>query len=84
MCEEILRYWQLKTNEVKYYDSYGYLPLPGLISRETAAGLAEEVLQIMEGLGISRTELRSAKTSRRQAAPEQAVFGRFTAGAAHP
>ena len=64
MSEEILRYWELKANEVKFYDAYGYLSLPGLISGERAAELAEEVLQVMEGSGIAREELRTATTSK--------------------
>lgn len=64
MAEEILRYWELSDNEAQFYDSYGYLMLPGLISQADAAALAEEVLQVMEGLGISRQDLRQARTSK--------------------
>ncbi len=63
MPEEILRYWELSDNEARFYDSYGYLSLPGLISPEDAAALAEEVLLVMAGLGISRQDLRQARTS---------------------
>ncbi len=64
MNSEILRYWQLTENEVKYYRAFGYLSLPGLIDQATAAILAEEVLQVMEGLGIKREDLRTATSSK--------------------
>ncbi len=64
MPPELLRYSQLAENEVSFYNRYGYLSLPGLISREMAASLAEEVLGVMEGLGISRADLRRASTSK--------------------
>ncbi len=64
MTQEILRYQELTQNEIEFYKSYGYLSLAGLLAREMAAALAEEVLQVMEGLGIAREELRSAKTSK--------------------
>ena len=64
MNSEILRYWRLTENEVKYYRAFGYLSLPGLIDRDTAAILAEEVLQVMEGLGIKREDLRTARSSK--------------------
>ena len=64
MTKEVLRYWQLSPNEIKFYATNGYLSLPGLISQDLAATLAEEVLQVMEGLGIPREDLRSAKTSK--------------------
>ena len=64
MVNEILRYREVTENEVQFYRTYGYLSLPGLIGREDAATLAEEVLQVMEGLGISRKDLRSATTSK--------------------
>ena len=55
---------ELTDNEVRFYKGSGYLSLPGLISAEDAAALAEEVLQVMEGLGISREDLRRATTSK--------------------
>ncbi len=64
MAAELLRYSELTDNEVNYYDKYGYLSLPGLLSRDVAAKLADEVLDIMAGLGISRTALRKASTSK--------------------
>ena len=62
--DSILRYWQITRNEKKFYDTFGYLCLPGLISRGTAAELAEEVLHVMEGLGLDRDDLRRATTSK--------------------
>ena len=64
MALEFLSYWQLISKEIRFYDTYGYLCLPGLISREAATELAEEVLQVMEGLGISRGDLREARSSK--------------------
>lgn len=64
MAEEVVRYGHISEGEKRYYDRFGYLCLPGLISRETAAELAEEVLQVMEGLGLSREELRGASSSK--------------------
>lgn len=64
MTNEILRYWDLTENELQFYHSYGYLLLPGLIGQQDAATLAEEVLQLMEGLGIKREDLRRATTSK--------------------
>ena len=62
--KEILRYQDLSANEIKFYGEFGYLSLPGLISAEAAAALAEEVLDVMQGLGISRSDLRAATTSK--------------------
>ena len=64
MVSEILRYSKLTDNEVQFYCNFGYLSLPGLISGETAAALSEEVLAVMEGLGISREDLCRATTSK--------------------
>ena len=64
MTDEILRYFELTPNEIKYYETYGYLMLPGLISRETATVLSENVFEIMEGLGTPREDLRTARSSK--------------------
>ena len=64
MTNDILRYEQLSANEVSFYHTFGYLTLPGLISRDAADQLAEEVLQVMEGLGLSRADLSRASTSK--------------------
>lgn len=64
MPNEILRYGLLSANEVSFYQTYGYLALPGLISREAAERLADEVLQVMAGLGFSRADLSRASTSK--------------------
>ena len=64
MSAELLRYRELTGNEVRFYQSAGYLSLPGLLSRAAAAALAEEVLQVMESLGIQRADLGRATTSR--------------------
>ena len=64
MGDEILRYSDLADNEVTFYQTQGYLSLPGLISAAEAAELAEEVLLVMEGLGIPRNALKRARTSK--------------------
>lgn len=64
MAKEILRYSKLTDNEVQFYGNAGYLSLPGLISQGDAAALAEEVVAVMEGLGIKREDLRRASTSK--------------------
>lgn len=63
MANEILRYSKLTDNEVQFYGNSGYLSLPGLISQGDAATLAEEVVVVMEGLGMKREDLRRASTS---------------------
>lgn len=64
MNSELLRYSQLSGNEISFYNRYGYLCLPGLIAQGAAAALAEEALQVIEGLGIARDDLRKARTSK--------------------
>ncbi|MCY3779901.1 MAG: phytanoyl-CoA dioxygenase family protein [Chloroflexi bacterium] len=64
MASEILRYSKLTDNEIQFYRGAGYLTLPGLIGQDDAAALAEEVLQVIEGLGIKREDLRRATTSK--------------------
>ncbi len=63
MTQEILRYTNLTANEVQFYETYGYLSLPGLISAESAAAVAENVLEVMEGLGTPREALKVTQTS---------------------
>lgn len=63
MNSELLRYSRLSGNEISFYNLAGYLCLPGLIHQQAAADLAEEVLQVMEGLGVAREDLRVARTS---------------------
>ena len=64
MTSNLLRYCQVTSNEVNFYDTYGYLCLPGLIRPEAAEVLAADVLQVMEGLGFTRDDLRAATTSK--------------------
>ncbi len=64
MSDEILRYSGLSANEIKFYDTFGYLSLPGLISGSAAAELAREVTNVMEALGVSQEQLRAASTSK--------------------
>lgn len=62
--DSILRYWKITENERRFYDAFGYLCLPGLINPSTAAGLADEVLAVMTGLGLSADALRRATTTK--------------------
>ena len=80
MALEFLRYWQLTSKEIRFYDTYGYLCLPGLISREAAAELADEVLQVMEGLGISRGKPARGAIVQRQIATDPAILGGYEPG----
>lgn len=58
-----VRALQLTTNEIKFYNTEGYLYLPGLISREDAAAMRAEVIDIMAGLGVSYERLCRAQDS---------------------
>lgn len=64
MAKEILRYSRLTDNEVQFYSNSGYMLLPGLISQGDAAALGEEVVAVVEGLGIKREDLRWASSSK--------------------
>lgn len=64
MTTEILRYSRLSKRETSFYQSNGYLMLPGLIALPSADALAQNVLQVMEGLGTSRKELGRASSSK--------------------
>jgi len=48
---------ELVDNEVTFYNREGYLYLPGLLSASDAAAVREEVLRIMEAIGLSRERL---------------------------
>ena len=64
MTAEILRYSRLSKREISFYQSNGYLMLPGLIALPSADALAQNVLQVMEGLAISREDLGKASSSK--------------------
>ena len=64
MTTEILRYSRLSKRETSFYQSNGYLMLPGLIALPSADDLAQNVLQVMEGLGTSRKDLGRASSSK--------------------
>ena len=64
MTEEILRYAELDAKEIRFYEKVGYLGLPGLITKEDAARMADEVLDVMASLGVSREALSRATTSK--------------------
>ena len=55
---------RLVENEILFYRSEGYLHLPGLISRAAAESMRAEVIQILNGLGISYDQLCRAETSK--------------------
>jgi len=57
---DIVKSLQLTPNEVRFYQAEGYLYLPGLLSREDAAAMRADVLDIMAGLGVSYERLRQA------------------------
>jgi 2-oxoglutarate-dependent dioxygenase len=59
---------QLSDGETRFYREEGYLLLPGLLDEETAAGLKEEVLDIMA---------QSANLSREQLAQTQGKSGKL-------
>jgi hypothetical protein len=40
--------------EVRLYNDQGYLYLPGLVERDRATGLRQEVLDILAGGGVDR------------------------------
>ncbi len=61
---DIVRYTTLTANEINYYNTYGYLMLPGLISQEVARSLADNVLEVMDGLGVARESLQAATSSK--------------------
>lgn len=79
MANEILRYQALADNELQFYRRSGYLSLPGLIAPEDAAALAEEVLLVMEGLGIRREDLRLATTSKDKLRQSRQYLSHWTA-----
>ncbi|MCY4464917.1 MAG: hypothetical protein OXE46_05215 [Chloroflexi bacterium] len=81
MTAEMLRYSELTDNEVNFYDKYGYLSLPGLLSREAAEDLAGDVLHIMAGLGISLEALHRASTSKDKLRQSRQYLGWFGLGA---
>lgn len=60
---EMIRYTKLTPNEITFYNISGYLMLPGLLSRDSAATIADNVLEVMEGLGTPRADLRVAHSS---------------------
>ena len=64
MTAEFLHYSRLSKREISFYQSNGYLMLPGLIALPSADALAQNVLQVMEGLGISRKDLGRASSSK--------------------
>ena len=64
MRDEPLRYATLDAKEIRFYEKYGYLGLAGLITRSSAAAMADEVQAVMAGLGVSSEALRNATTSK--------------------
>lgn len=61
MIHDIVKSLQLTANEIKFYNDEGYLYLPGLLSREDAAAMYDEVLGIMTGVGVSYDRLCRAE-----------------------
>jgi len=54
----------LHDNEITFYKKEGYLLLPGLLSTDHAAALREEVLEIMEKIGLPMTKLQQTQQYR--------------------
>jgi 2-oxoglutarate-dependent dioxygenase len=61
--EEAVKPTQLTENELRFYNKEGYLYLPGLISREMAAAMHDEVVAIYEAMGVDRDRLSRASSS---------------------
>ncbi|HEX9998360.1 MAG TPA: phytanoyl-CoA dioxygenase family protein [Abditibacterium sp.] len=51
---------QLTPNEIRFYREEGFLYLPGVVSRETASQIAEDVTDVMLASGKTADDLRSA------------------------
>jgi phytanoyl-CoA hydroxylase len=62
--QSVMKPLQLSEGEVRFYKEEGYLLIPGLIDTETAAGLREEVLDVMEVSNLSRERLQQSEGSK--------------------
>ncbi len=60
---DVVKLLHLTPNEVRFYQAEGYLYLPGLLSRDVATAMHDEVLAIMNGLGVSYERLCQAATT---------------------
>src|SRR5687767_1496967 len=54
----IVKPLRLSTGEVRFYREEGYLLIPGLITEEHAAALRDEVMGIMDQIGLPLTKLK--------------------------
>jgi 2-oxoglutarate-dependent dioxygenase len=56
--ETATEHWRLDENEVRFYQRFGYLVLPGLLNQAEAEGLRRDVLEIVSiGTGQTSEEL---------------------------
>ena len=53
---------KLTEAEIRFYNSQGFLPLPGFVQSEYIAGLCEEVYEALEANGVSRASLQKASS----------------------
>jgi len=58
--ERIVRYDDITDNEVKFYENYGYLPLPGFIKQEYIERLKDEIDEALKYAGVDPGKLNSA------------------------
>ena len=56
----VVRPLVLDPNEISFYKQQGYLYLPGLVGRELARGLYDEVLDVMSRIGVPLERLQRA------------------------
>ena len=54
---------ELTDSEVRFYQNYGYLTIPGLVSESAVPVLCEEVLTVLEANGIQRAQLDHASST---------------------
>ncbi len=54
---------ELTDSEIRFYQNYGYLTIPGLIRDDAVATLREEVLTVLEANGIQRAQLDHASST---------------------
>ena len=57
---------QFSPNEIRFYRENGYLLIPGVVSRETADQISDEVFDIMEASGRTRDDLCAASGAQGQ------------------
>ncbi|MBZ0295650.1 MAG: phytanoyl-CoA dioxygenase family protein [Anaerolineae bacterium] len=61
MSPSIFRITSLSENEIHFYQTEGYLYIPGILSSATAANMRQEIIDIMVALGVSTEQLANAQ-----------------------